>query len=488
MLTKMSSSKSSLHDFFPPKLSPPVRHHLLIGGTGRAGTSLLVRILDACGLDTVLRQPGSMQTQWFDAANAGLETDLATRAEAPYVVKSPLLYAAIKDLITRPSLKIDGIIIPVRDLAEASTSRIAIEIASKFDPLDDSSWDASSSGHRLGAPGGAVFSLEPMDQARLLAVGFHTLIETLLEHDVPLCLIKFPKFTTDLEYLYRQLRPFLPDTLSLAEFRERVGGLVDASKVRLGQELASPQLQAAVLNGYHAAEPRQVRSFPDFTTAENIALKRELLRITNQSDVELVSKSVLQHAISEVAHYRQAYNETMAAYTSTSEALTGTQGALNQTQAALDQTQAALAQTQAAYDQLRLAPANSADNDRLAAELEAARAEAAHFQRAYTAVETAYKATQTALAETQAALTDTQSAQQQTQVALQQTQVALQQTQVALQQTQTALLAQAAPTPEAACSQNQSELADTRTAATASLPSPAPVPMPPSPNKATLMH
>jgi hypothetical protein len=30
------------------------RHHLIIAGTGRAGTSLLVKILHACGLETEL--------------------------------------------------------------------------------------------------------------------------------------------------------------------------------------------------------------------------------------------------------------------------------------------------------------------------------------------------------------------------------------------------------------------------------------------------
>lgn len=47
--------------------------HLLIGGTGRAGTSFLVRYLTHLGLDTVLSRSGSAAS-WDEAANAGLET------------------------------------------------------------------------------------------------------------------------------------------------------------------------------------------------------------------------------------------------------------------------------------------------------------------------------------------------------------------------------------------------------------------------------
>jgi hypothetical protein len=45
---------------------------MLIAGTGRAGTSFLVRYLSALGLETEIERSG--QSQWDDVANAGLET------------------------------------------------------------------------------------------------------------------------------------------------------------------------------------------------------------------------------------------------------------------------------------------------------------------------------------------------------------------------------------------------------------------------------
>ena len=49
------------------------RRHLIIAGTGRAGTSFLVRYLTELGLDTIPTREG--EAAWWDVeANAGLET------------------------------------------------------------------------------------------------------------------------------------------------------------------------------------------------------------------------------------------------------------------------------------------------------------------------------------------------------------------------------------------------------------------------------
>ena len=51
------------------------RRHLIIAGTGRAGTSLLVRYLTELGLDRTLARNGDM-AEWDAEANAGLENVL----------------------------------------------------------------------------------------------------------------------------------------------------------------------------------------------------------------------------------------------------------------------------------------------------------------------------------------------------------------------------------------------------------------------------
>jgi hypothetical protein len=62
--------------------------HLVIAGTGRAGTSFLVRYLTELGLDTTLARNGD-RAGWDSEANAGLESLLVSGNDLPYVVKSP---------------------------------------------------------------------------------------------------------------------------------------------------------------------------------------------------------------------------------------------------------------------------------------------------------------------------------------------------------------------------------------------------------------
>ncbi|HQT89438.1 MAG TPA: hypothetical protein PK677_12925, partial [Acidiphilium sp.] len=68
----------------------PPGHHLLIAGTGRSGTSFLVKYLDALGFATHFSRFGTYSS-WDEAANAGAENLPlpALDPDMPYVVKSP---------------------------------------------------------------------------------------------------------------------------------------------------------------------------------------------------------------------------------------------------------------------------------------------------------------------------------------------------------------------------------------------------------------
>lgn len=247
------------------------RHHLLISGTGRAGTSFLVRYLTALGLDTNLARHGE-KASWDQSANAGLE-DLPIPGKAddlPYVVKSPWLGHFSDPLPFPPEVVIDALVVPVRGLAEAATSRCILELRAahqaapwlaEFDGTIDS-WAAT--------PGGVVYSLEPIDQARLLAVGFHNLIHAALLRDVPIVLLAFPRLVEDAEYLYERLAPVLGAGVGREQALAAHARLADRAQVRTESEVAPARKPASV------APPR---GCPDLEAIDRLAARREIRRL-----------------------------------------------------------------------------------------------------------------------------------------------------------------------------------------------------------------
>ena len=106
-----------------------MEHHLIIGGTGRAGTSLLVKYLTECGLETHISR--NEKAYWDENAMAGLEDLPLAGSDSPYVVKTPWLFECVDDLVKRKDIAIDAVIIPVRDLVEAVASRSILELKAR---------------------------------------------------------------------------------------------------------------------------------------------------------------------------------------------------------------------------------------------------------------------------------------------------------------------------------------------------------------------
>jgi hypothetical protein len=253
---------------------PTVRRHLLIAGTGRAGTSFLVRYLAELGLDTHLGRAGDNPT-WDEDANAGLENLplLDPNADLPYVVKSPWLYQLIDEVLTTDMIAIDAVVIPVRDLAEAAASRSILEQRSILQGAPwmvrlERSWEEW--GH---VPGGAVYSLNPIDQGRLLAVGFHHLVQRLVAASVPVVFLAFPKFVEDPSYLFSKLGPLLPPSVDHGAACAAHRRVVDPAKVRVGSEVES-------LASEYRSNPTKVMDYESHSGIDVIALRRELTRVS----------------------------------------------------------------------------------------------------------------------------------------------------------------------------------------------------------------
>jgi hypothetical protein len=174
-------------------------HKVIITGTGRAGTTFLVRLLTELGLDT-----GYTRRNWprdyFTHCHAGLEHDLA-EPDIPYIVKNPALCETLDSILVDGRIVIDHAFIPIRELEAVASSRIRV------------------GGANENVPGGLLKNSNPAFQKAVLAEMFHQLVHTLVARDIPHTFLLFPRLACDADYAYVRLRPIL-GYLPLETFRE----------------------------------------------------------------------------------------------------------------------------------------------------------------------------------------------------------------------------------------------------------------------------
>lgn len=170
------------------------RHHLIISGTGRAGTTFLVQLLTELGLDTGFQ---TSTPKLSPIGNAGMEWDLRA-VNAPYVVKSPWLCDYLGEVLEGGDVIVDHAIIPVRELHAAAESRRDVHRRS------------GPTARPQEVPGGLWHTDEPAEQEAILTRQLYKLMYELARHDVPLTLLVFPRLAREGEYLYRRLAPALP--------------------------------------------------------------------------------------------------------------------------------------------------------------------------------------------------------------------------------------------------------------------------------------
>jgi len=274
-----SERRASLARHIPEK-------HLIIAGTGRAGTSFLVRYLTELGLDTTLARNGD-RAGWDAEANAGLENLLVSGADLPYVIKSPWISEYVEQILKEERFKIDAFIVPVRDLVEVATSRVVLEQRAihqhnpwMADQLDRS-WETY--GH---TPGGLIYSLNPLDQARLLAVQFHQLVLKASEAGIPLVFPVFPRIAADWEYLHKSLLPILPPEITEELARAAHARVADAAKVRVTSEIFKDPPSNVIYRKELHSGPR----YPSPSEVDNIALRREISRLRQELREQLTAE------------------------------------------------------------------------------------------------------------------------------------------------------------------------------------------------------
>ncbi len=178
---------------------------IVIAGTGRAGTTLLVQVLSDLGLDTGFAPDAAIDPR----VNAGLERAVDD-PDGPRIVKSPDLSRRLGDVLERGGVVVDHVIIPIRDLDVAAASRVR---NTKY-------------GSDLHTWGGLLGTNRATHQRDALAVMLAELLVTIARFDLAHTLVMFPRFTHDWSYTYDKLS-FLAPELAPEQWRDALAGRVD---------------------------------------------------------------------------------------------------------------------------------------------------------------------------------------------------------------------------------------------------------------------
>lgn len=184
--------------------------HVVISGTGRAGTTFLIELLTALGQDTgfTIHQLDNERS----SLPSGLELDI--RGDAPpRFVKNPWFCDYAEEVITQRGIPIEHVVIPIRDLHDAAESRRNM---TKKGRVDGGLWKTSS--------------LEPGDQEQILLGQLYKLLHSLAPHSIPITLISFPKLVRDSGYLYSKLSHVLRDC-TIQKFEEAFNRVADLALV-----------------------------------------------------------------------------------------------------------------------------------------------------------------------------------------------------------------------------------------------------------------
>ena len=210
-------------------------HKVIITGTGRSGTTFLVRLLTELGFDTGY-DAGNLGGFVDERSHGGLERDLPRPQEfrdlrhvwrqpkhvirdvllgprpTPYILKNPAFCDTLGPILAEGSLMVDHAYVPVRALDAAAMSRARI-------------------GGTNGALSGGLWKTDdPNNQKAVLAEMFCNLVHTLVVHEIPHTFLLFPRLVEDWKYTHRKLE-FLAGDIAPSAFREVFERVADPSLV-----------------------------------------------------------------------------------------------------------------------------------------------------------------------------------------------------------------------------------------------------------------
>jgi hypothetical protein len=225
---------------------------IIIGGTGRAGTTLLFQLFQECGL-TAGQLKGQASVSEF--ANAGLEETLASSLELliddkTQIIKTPWAYQVCEDKHFNVDT-VSFVVVPIRKQFAGSMSRTINETASL---LERGHIDRALAMINGQTPGGIWHSNDYLSQDTLSNQAYVTLVYWCAVKDVPVVAVPFPDSFENPQnirkYLHKVFAEYKIDEMFAVEWIQKN---YDSQKLTLSSEFnkaISEEIRADLINQY----------------------------------------------------------------------------------------------------------------------------------------------------------------------------------------------------------------------------------------------
>ena len=163
---------------------------ILVTGTGRCGTTFLMRLFTYLDLNTGIH-PNQVNRHILGECNSGMEINWIKNPELEHsvkIIKSPNFMRDISDLVERRKWEIDFIIVPIRNYEEAAKSR--------------EYFNKKAGGLTWGAK-----DFESQLEEFYKSMSF--LIKDVVKYEIKTIFLDFEKMTTNKKYVYEKLKYLL---------------------------------------------------------------------------------------------------------------------------------------------------------------------------------------------------------------------------------------------------------------------------------------
>lgn len=158
---------------------------ILITGTGRCGTTFLIKLFSFLEFDTGYHKTDYSQHISHNC-NSGMER---AYTEKHYILKNPFFMTEFETILNDPSVKIKTVIIPIRDFKSAAISRVK----------------------HYNKPGGLWNANNEHSQIQFYNHITANYIYIMTKYDINTIFIDFDRMVNDKNYLFNKLKCILDE-------------------------------------------------------------------------------------------------------------------------------------------------------------------------------------------------------------------------------------------------------------------------------------